>query len=254
MPVTNQLWFVFRRARYRLRQYCARRPALFFPLYAVNPLNRSRMIGRQTRIVIEGFPRSANTFAVAALLEANPGLGERAIAHHLHAQAQVLRAVARDVPALVLIRRPADAVRSLVVRHPFIRVEEALRDYARFYRDLLPHRARFVIADFDEVTGGFAAVVRRLNEKFGLALQAPGADAASMQRVWAAIDRWNDERSKGALTHLHRPSPERDALIRRVTVPTASAACREAMEVYEKFLGGRPPPRPPRTGTDAGGE
>jgi hypothetical protein len=44
---------------------------------------------------------------------------------------------------------------------------DALVGYARYYERVLPYKPYLVVADFDEVTQDFGAVVRRLNARFG---------------------------------------------------------------------------------------
>ncbi len=143
-----------------------------YPLPAL-PLARLRRrgvpFGPNTEIVIEGFPRSANSFAVAAFARAQ---GRKPnIAHHVHAPAQVIAAARAGVPAIVLIRNPEDAVLEYVIKKPAITVGQALRGYARFYRPLLRYRSAYVVGVFDEVTQDFGAVMRRVNERFGTAFR-----------------------------------------------------------------------------------
>jgi hypothetical protein len=123
------------------------------------------MVQPETGLVIEGFPRSGNTFAVVAFRMAQ----ERSfhVAHHLHAQAQVIRAVKWRIPVCLLIREPIEAVKSLVVKLPFIRLGDALRVYWEFYSDLRPFRDQMVVARFEEVTQDFGGVIERINRKFG---------------------------------------------------------------------------------------
>jgi len=115
--------------------------------------------------VIDGYTRSASTFAVYALQLAQ----DRPVrlAHHLHAPAQIIAATRACVPTLVLIREPRGAVMSEVVREPGVTLSDALAAYARFYSSLLPYRDRVVVGEFDAVTRDFGAVVRRLNARFG---------------------------------------------------------------------------------------
>jgi len=114
--------------------------------------------------VIEGYPRSANTFAVAAFQFAQ---GRRVkIARNLHAPASVIQAVRWRIPALVLIRKPEDAVLSLLVREPSLSARQALADYTRFYEKIRPYRFGFVLATFEEVTSDFNSVIHRINHKF----------------------------------------------------------------------------------------
>ena len=67
------------------------------------------------------------------------------VACHVHAPAQVIAAVRRRLPAVVVVREPEDTVLSFVIRHSHIGVRQALRGYVRFYEPLLPHRGDLVI-------------------------------------------------------------------------------------------------------------
>jgi len=122
-------------------------------------------IGEDTDLVIEGYPRSANSFTVAAF-EAAQTEPVR-VAHHTHAPANVIVAVRRGIPALVLIRGPEDAVVEFVLLKPELTVRQALRGWVRFYEPLLPFRERFVAATTDEVLTELAAVIARVNDRFG---------------------------------------------------------------------------------------
>ena len=122
-------------------------------------------IRQDTEIVIEGPARSANTFAVMAFRLAQ--LRSVSIAHHLHAPAQVVAAVKRKIPALVLLRNPEDVVLSRVVSHPPITIKQAIREYVQFFTHVLPYRPNVVVAGFEDVTTDFGTVIARLNRKFG---------------------------------------------------------------------------------------
>lgn len=222
---------------FRVRQFTARRPWLFFRLYQLSPVNRRLMVTRDTRITIEGYPRSANTYAVYAFRQANPDIGWRQIGHHLHVQAQVLRSIDYGIPVILLIRHPREAVRSMVVRHSFILPQEALADYVRFYRDLYPYRDRFVIAPFADVTQRFGAIIDRLNARFVTSF-APfhDNDEKSRQAVIDAMDQRNAEIDKGRITHLYRPDSSKDKLKAAVDLDSDSTLYHDAVEIYENYL------------------
>jgi hypothetical protein len=155
-----------RRARHRLRTRVSEHPGLYLPFARHKyPGPSPEVIGPQTELVIDGYTRSATTFAVYALQLAQ----DRPVrmAHHLHAPAQLVAAARRGVPALALIRRPEGAILSQLVREPDVAMRDALVAYARFYARLMPHRHALVVGEFAEVTGDFGAVVRRLNARFG---------------------------------------------------------------------------------------
>lgn len=158
-----------RRARHRLRTRMSELPAIYLPFARHKyPGPSPEVISSATELVIDGYTRSASTFAVYALQ-----LAQRApvrLAHHLHAPAQLIEAARNDIPALAVIREPEGAILSQLVREPGVALRDALVAYARFYECLLPYRGKFVIADFEEVTKDFGTVIRRLNEKFGMSL------------------------------------------------------------------------------------
>lgn len=153
------------RARHRLRTRVAEYPSLYLPFARRKyPGPSPEVISPETELVIDGYTRSATTFAVYALQLSQPKPVR--LAHHLHAPAQLIEAARRGVPALVLIREPQGAILSQVVREPWVTVSGALIAYSRFYKCLLPYRDRFVVGEFEQVTNDFGDVIRRLNTRF----------------------------------------------------------------------------------------
>ena len=136
-------------------------------LYALlRSQRRDWVAGSETEIVIEGFPRSGNTFAVVAFRQAQAGR-ERKIAHHLHAPAQLLTAVRYGVPHMLLLRSPTEACASLMLREPWIDVRSALWAYCLFHEALKPIRTEIFVAPFSDVISDYGIVLTRLNERFG---------------------------------------------------------------------------------------
>ena len=139
-------------------------------------------VRRTTEIVIEGYPRSGNTFAVVAFRLAQGR--EIEMAHHLHAAAQIKRAARLDVPAIVLIREPSEAILSVVVRDPHASIRWALRSYIRFYSTVVPYLEKTVVAPFATVTSDLASIIRMVNTRYGTAFKefVPTEDALSSVR------------------------------------------------------------------------
>ena len=127
------------------------------------------VFGPYTEIVIEGFPRSANSFAVNAFCLAQDR--EVHVAHHLHAPAQVMAAGRAGVPAIVLVREPEAAICSFLLWQPHLRVREAVTTYLRFYQALLGIEDVYVAARFEQVTADFGEVIDRVNDWFGSSFQ-----------------------------------------------------------------------------------
>src|SRR5215210_9212094 len=111
-------------AKERARRYIGERPLLFYSFYRLRPHYRRLLVARTTQFVIEGFPRSGNTFAVVAFEQAQRETFR--IAHHLHAPAQVMLAARWRIPALVLVRKPTDAVLSWTIREPCVSIQQDL--------------------------------------------------------------------------------------------------------------------------------
>ena len=146
-------------------------------------------ISEETQVVIEGFPRTGNTFAVVAFTQAQRR--PVSIAHHVHLPSMVKGAVERGVPCIVLIRDPRETVLSLVVRLPVLSVRQAVRSYLRFYEPLLPLRHRFVVGSFDEVSTDFGAVIDRLNTRYGTSFHRFEHTPGNERTVMEEVDRWD---------------------------------------------------------------
>jgi hypothetical protein len=141
-------------------------PAVFFSLYRLLRTRKdlTRAVTPDKQVVIEGYPRSGNSFARRAFIMAQgEGFDVTSIAHHLHVPAQVVRAARLRIPTLVLIRRPKDAVLSLVIRDP-ISVDRALRYYISFYETSEKYRDAYVLVLFEEAQ--FAQVAHLLSGLF----------------------------------------------------------------------------------------
>lgn len=84
-----------------LQLHAGRYPYLFYALHRLARKNSAQAVGPGTQLVVEGFPRSANTFAVLAFQHAQRE--KVRIAYNLHVPAQVIRASRWHILALVLI-------------------------------------------------------------------------------------------------------------------------------------------------------
>lgn len=176
-------------ARWELRTLLGRYPAVALPLLRARGGDGFLApIRDETEVVIEGFPRSGNTFAVAAFHFAQLPRDVK-IAHHVHLPAQLLSAVRLGLPAVVLVRNPEECVPSLVVREPALGVRGALRGWVRFHAPLVGVRDSLVVATFEEATTDVAGVVRRVNERFGTRFRPFDSTPENLAAVAALIER-----------------------------------------------------------------
>lgn len=146
----------------------------------------AKRVTTQTDIVIEGFPRSANSFSVAAFQLAQPAAIE--IADHLHLPLQIREGARLNKPVIALIRNPVDAVVSLHIREPYVSLRQALLSYRVFYRSIANLSDRFVIATFEEVTTDFGNVIERVNQRFETHFQPFSHTPENVDRVWQNIE------------------------------------------------------------------
>ncbi|MGZ4430352.1 MAG: hypothetical protein ACXVYV_01775 [Gaiellales bacterium] len=169
-----------------------------------------RVLDAATELVIEGFPRSANTFAVNAFLLAQPR--PVALAHHLHSSAHVIAAARAGVPALVLVRRPQDAIASVLVRKPTLPASRVAEHYIDFHTRIRPWHDRLVVADFGQVTTDFGAVIRRVNATFGTRFAEFEHSPENVRRCFSDIEQHGRSRLAGepAEHALARPSAARN--------------------------------------------
>jgi len=188
-------------------------PLIRFPrLYLALARHRygDRVLGPRTDVLIEGYPRSANTFAVAAFEMAQ----ERpvTVAHHLHAAAHVAAAVEAAVPVILLVRRPEDAIASVIARKPSVDPALAARTYLRFYDGVADVLDRCVVAEFGDVVGDFGRVIERTNARFGTSFTPFVHTDENVRRCFAEIEAGNRARSGAAgvaEAAVARPSEER---------------------------------------------
>lgn len=205
----------------------------------VRPDKRSTLARRDSAIVIEGFLRSGNTFSVAAFAVANdPRLH---VGRHLHGAPHVLRAVRFGLPTVVLIRQPADAVASYLVRRPTLTPDDALREYLDFYRAAWPARRDFVVALFDQVVRDFGEVVSAVNVRFGTTFVPYEPTEANREEAFRLVEEMNRKECRGEVveTHVGRPSQEREthkeAVLRMMGRPRTQRLLRQAERLFDQY-------------------
>lgn len=173
-------------AKFEVRTRCAatpwlaplHQPTIWWTQWKMRGLidTRECQVLPDTTFVIDGFQGSGNSYATEAFksCQAQP----IRLAHHLHAPAQIIKAVQQGVPVLVTLRHPSDAVVSLVSRWPYVGLGQGLRAYIRFYEALTPYLDRMVVSPFAMTTGPIDIVFTAVNDTFGcdFAVFTPSAE------------------------------------------------------------------------------
>jgi len=195
----------------KIKHYFGKHPRIFFPIFKlVSKQNvvEECLLDKKSELVIEGFPRSANTYSVVAFRQAQ----NRTVSmgHHLHVEAQILKPVDLGLPVVALIRHPEDAIKSLLIRHPNEEKEESLKRYIDFYSAVEQVRDKVVIANFIDVTTNFSTVIEQVNKKFNTTYQLFIHNDENIDKIYREIERINEALDLGKETHVARPSKERD--------------------------------------------
>jgi len=202
---------IFHKIKRRVHKFAGERPFLYYtfaPL-VTRPKIRKLLVKQKTQLIIAGFPRSANTFATVAFQQANQDVR---VAHHLHVPAQVILADRYHIPCLVLIRKPADAVLSLIVRHPEIPPDQAFKDYIWFYKTIFKYSHAYVVGLFEDVIKDYGPIIERINAKFGTQFSAFTHTKDNVRSVFARIEKINRKVGKGLEKQVARPSSARKHL------------------------------------------
>ena len=182
----------------RIRRWVSIYPALYIPLRRKR--RPDTVVTAASHLVIEGFPRSGNTWTEALIREA--GSDALNLAHHAHAAAHVKRALQLSVPSMIIFRDPDDAVASLLALYENqLDADGAFREYVRFYGAVWPLRGGDVrFYSFEDVTQRKDEVIANLAAAFDLPL-GPGpvdetAVFARMDEKALQLKRRNTDLSK----------------------------------------------------------
>jgi len=125
--------------------------------------NSDKMVSMQTDLCIDGFPHSGNTFFTRLAQHWNPGCQ---IARHMHVPYQIKAAAAKQIPTLVLIREPADAIGSLLFKYDQLSPTIAVFYYYWFYRSLMQYRDSFIVVRFKDMVADPVSYFKTANQQF----------------------------------------------------------------------------------------
>lgn len=177
----------FLQAKFEVRSWLAREPLLapahqlivWWTQWKVRPYIdvRECRVDRTTEFVLDGFQGSGNSFATVAFKHSQ----QRPVrlAHHLHAPAQIIKAVEYGLPTLITLRDPTGAVISLTSRWPYITVAQALRSYVRFYEKIEPYADGCILSPFEYTTRKLDVVIAAVNRRYDCSFDLfDGSEAA----------------------------------------------------------------------------
>lgn len=218
--------------KYEVGRVLARRPGLYFAVHNLIPRSRPLIWRSDTEIVIDGYPRSANTFFCYAF-EKMQGREIR-LAHHSHSQSQIIRAVNNSTPTCVLIRNPEDAVKSLLIRRSNLSGSQALRGYCQFYEDIIEYSSGFYLATFEQITNNYADAIIGINNKFGTDFGLPGDSEDPEEEMLEQVRDRTKDVHKGRETMVAVPSQQRAEIKKQIQLDPDELKL--ALSVYHRVL------------------
>jgi hypothetical protein len=231
--------------RFYIRSWLGKSPFFLWAVVGCLRGQSKRVCNKKTRVVIEGFPRSANTHCVAYFMHA--GIHPDFIASHQHAAAQFFLARKYAKPAILIIRAPQDAILSLRIRRPDVDTDALVREYCAFHRLAYSLKEAVLIARFETVVDHITDVISKLNKKFDTDFpvrEMIDENKAAMDAIIDAMDEDDRKSHKGKFhatkeSHVSKPIAERNNNPMRDIYKTEimeSPYYPEAMEVYQKML------------------
>jgi len=198
--------------------------------------------GPDTEIVIEGYPRSGNTFTLDMIRvrqQAPRAMGhEMKIAHHTHRVETLLVGQALGKPLLVLLRWPEDAILSYVI-YAGTGIEAAAQRYVDFYSAALRLDPPPVVVCFETVVSDINRVLAAVNAVTGDQVPLSEDIAADTARAYAREAERRAKMLDGQFAmRIAQPHPDREVLKqrRRAEVTDFLAEKPRIQALYEQVL------------------
>jgi hypothetical protein len=237
--LASQTQHIWRQLLRQGKQMVGRDPILLPLLLRLTPLGISRQITAFTDLVVEGFPRSGNTYTTFALEDASGHSLE--IASHVHQPSQIKFALARGVPTVMVIREPTAALASHLVYDPQFTPAQVTREYCSYHWQLVPYVERVLICEFSEVTTDMASVIDRINHRYSMTIPAFDESPANIERIQSKIVRHHElvHQDVGPLQGAPIPFAGRressERMREALLAPENQTELAQAIKLYEYF-------------------
>lgn len=218
-----------------IRRFVWKRPVLYAPIALSK--HRRDVIPAGCDLFIDGFPRSANTFTSLYWQQTQPHLKIRS---HDHIPPFIIAALKKDIPALLLIRNPLDAVSSyaILVKTSF---EQELCYYIDYYDALLAYREQMFIVDFENAVAHPRQVLYACARHYKLGYRQDFDEAVVLDQIKQKIEQRNT-REDGTIDHdrLNIPSEHRTNKKKQILANAEylfnSPNARRAQALYKLYL------------------
>lgn len=212
--------------------------------YGLNSIkSKTLKVNRCNDLVIEGFPRSANSYIVFLLQELCSI--ELHIAHHVHRPTQLILGIEYNIPCVLMIRKPVDACTSFSIRHPNVSIKESLNKYLTFHNELINYRQHIHVISFDDfVADPINTCTERLKDILEFVDLKPRDKNLILKKVIQSIEDHSKHNNKGSINEkrISRPSKirslEKKEIIENIYADKyLKELLSKANEIYNTFTG-----------------
>lgn len=216
-----------------IRHSIRRNPTLYWLWLLAKYGYPHKLPDKRTDLHIDGFQRSGNTFSTTLMRRIYP---EKKIVSHFHAVASLRLAINYNVPTMVVIRHPTEAIASSIVKRVIGRGQPRrrsiafdLKGYSDYYRFVLENADRIEVMFFDKFISDPAILVSTAARLMNT--DCPDQDAITQASVEVTDFLRSDDRT-AALHSLG--SPEKTALKEKVLSEIAEAPeLKRAIDTFE---------------------
>lgn len=210
LPHSNIIFDMIENIAASVRRIIIRHPFLYFSIVGRRESVKRLRAHRDSSLVVEAFPRSANTTSMFALYYAQ-GKSIK-VGHHLHVPAHIVYAVKNNIPCLVIMRQPLDCIASLMVMRKGGNPKNLIKDYISFAQVVKENLDQVVVVDFQRVIAeGLGYAVGLVNERYNTSFIEPTNSPEEVGWVKERILELNAKHSGGDLEKLSFPSEEKKA-------------------------------------------
>lgn len=186
-----------------------------------------------TKICIEGYPRSGNSFFTHVFQRWNPAV---TVAHHSHLAASPKLAIGDGIPAVILIRHPLEAVSSVVAWDGQLYPGLGLWAYQLYYNVLWRYRDQFVLVSFEQAVTDPGKCIERINLRYGTNYRHRDLDSRELDAIRIEMAAGDDNHGRGG-PNATLPNEEKAATKLRYREQMKSSRHLDAaVAVYERYM------------------
>ena len=98
-------------------------------------------------------------------------------------------AVQRGVPTVLVVREPVSVLASYLTYGQHGRPSGVLKEYASYYRELIPWVDQVLVCDFEELDTGMSSLITRINHRFSMDIPPFDESPSNVDHVFAEIAR-----------------------------------------------------------------